>query len=152
MFKAYASMHKSHRKLKPHLAGVTAGLATVTHLKELDTTYHQCTARKKRPQHPSRIAHATCSLLAENEVVTVGCFVCNATPAALTHDHASATHADPQRWWRNLHHILGQVLAGCVGSVFLGWDEPHPTRDVAATLCPLDRHRLGPPWALLVPL
>ena len=47
---------------------------------------------------------------------------------------------------------MGQVLASSLGCVLLGWHEPHPPRNVATPICILDRHWLGSPWTLLVPL
>ena len=61
-------------------------------------------------------------------------------------------HSDLKPWRSHTHHILGQVLAGGTGVLLMGWHEPHTTRDLAAALCILVRHRPCPPWALLVPL
>ena len=47
---------------------------------------------------------------------------------------------------------MGQVLVSSLGGVLLGWHEPHTPRNVATPICVLDRHRLGSPWTLLVPL
>ena len=43
------------------------------------------------------------------------------------HMPKKSVSADPQRRWRDIHHILGEVLAGCVRGVLLGWHEPHPS-------------------------
>ena len=60
--------------------------------------------------------------------------------------------ADPQEWGCNIHHIVGQVLAGCAGHLLLGWDESHPPRDVAAALCLMDWHWTRTSGPLLVSL
>ena len=59
---------------------------------------------------------------------------------------------DPQSWRSYSHHILGQILAGGAGMLLMGRHESDATRDLAAALCILVRHRSGPSWALLVPL
>ena len=60
--------------------------------------------------------------------------------------------ADPGARRRDIHHQLGQVLAGRAGLLLLGRHEPHAARDLAAALRRLDRRRPGAPGALLVPL
>lgn len=61
-------------------------------------------------------------------------------------------HADTIPGRNHLHSILGEVLAGGFGLLFVEWNEPDSPGNVAVALQRMDRHRVAAPRPLLVPL